>query len=116
MLNRKNTELICKDPTFRGFVLGALPGVCIINPEDANLWSSPTGGLQLGDAYLKEKIELLSLMGDRLGQSHNAITSLHHSFAIPKMMHILCSAPFSLLVIFHLIIYSSSPSSAILPT
>ena len=27
MLNREMTELICKDPTFIGFVLGALPGV-----------------------------------------------------------------------------------------
>ena len=45
MLNRKKTELICKDPTSRGFVLGALPGVCIISPEDANLLGSPIGGL-----------------------------------------------------------------------
>ena len=27
MLNRKKTELICNDPTFRGFVLGSFPGV-----------------------------------------------------------------------------------------
>ena len=34
-------------------------------------------------------------MGDRLGhlQFHDAITLLHHSFATPKMMHILHSAP-----------------------
>ena len=31
ILNRKKTELICKDPISRRFVLGALPGVCIIN-------------------------------------------------------------------------------------
>ena len=55
------------------------------------------------DACLKEKIELLRLMGDRLGhlQSHDAITLLRHSFAIPKMMHILL---FSSLFLF----YSSS--------
>ena len=48
MPNRKKTELICKDPTSRGFFLGALPGVCIINPEDANHSGSPIGGLQSG--------------------------------------------------------------------
>ena len=95
MRNRKKTEFICKDPTSREFVLGALPGVCIINPEDANLLGSPIGALQSVDACLKDKIELLRLMGDRLEhlQSHGAITLLCHSFAIPKMMHILCSAP-----------------------
>ena len=33
ILNKKKTELICKDPTSRGFVLGALPGVCIFPPR-----------------------------------------------------------------------------------
>ena len=81
MLNRKKTELICKDPTYRGFVLGALPVVCIIHPEDANLLGSPIGGLQSVDACLKDKIELLHLMGDRLEhlQSNNAITLLCYS-------------------------------------
>ena len=75
MLKRKKTELICKDPTSRRLVLGALPGVCIINPEDANHLGSPIRGLQLVDIYLKEKIELLRLMGERLKplQSHDTI-------------------------------------------
>ena len=46
MLNGKKTEVICKDPTFRGFVLGTLPEISIINPEDSNLLGSPIRGLQ----------------------------------------------------------------------
>ena len=49
ILNRKKVELICKDPTSRGFVLGALSGVCIINPEGTNLLGSPLRGSQSVD-------------------------------------------------------------------
>ena len=100
ILNRKKTELICKDHISRRYVLGAFPGVCIINPEDANLCGSPIGGSQSVDAYLKEKLELQRLMGDRLGhlQSHDAITLLHHPFAIPKMID--AHSPFSPLFLF----------------
>ena len=40
---------------------------------------------------MSDKIESLELMGDRLYHlhSHDAITLLRHSFAIPKMLHIL---------------------------
>ena len=62
MLNGKKTELIGMDPTSRGFVLGALSEVCIINPEDANLLGFPVGGLQSVGACLKEKIEQLCMM------------------------------------------------------
>ena len=55
MLKRKTIKLICEDPTSRGFVLGALSGVCIINSEDANLSGSPIGGLQSVEACLKDK-------------------------------------------------------------
>ena len=97
ILNRKKTELISKDPTSRGFVLGALPGVFIINPEDANLLGFPIGGSHSVDAYLKEKIELSHLMGDRSEehlQSHNAITLWYCFFVIYKIIHILCSTPY----------------------
>ena len=65
MLNGKKTELSCKDPTSRGFVLDVLPGVCITNPMNANFLGSPIGGSQPVHACLKEKTELLCLMGDR---------------------------------------------------
>ena len=65
------------------------------NPGDDILFDSPIGGLESVDGCLKEKIEVLCLMSDRLDllQSYNTITSLYHYFAIPKMMHILFSAP-----------------------
>ena len=60
--NTEKRELICKDPTSRGIVL---PGVNIINSENDNLLSSHIGGLQWVDACVREKMELLQLMGDR---------------------------------------------------
>ena len=56
---------------------------------------SPIGSLQSVDSCLKDKRELLHFMSDRLEhlQCNDAITSLHHSFEIPKMMHIHHSAP-----------------------
>ena len=94
-LNREKTELICADHTSRGIVLSALPGLRIINPECANLLGSPLGNADCVNACVSEKIELLRLMGDRLCylHSHDAITLLRYSFAIPKLLHSLRTAP-----------------------
>ena len=94
-LNRGKTELICADHTSRGIVLSALPGLRIINPECANLLGSPLGNADCVNACVSEKIELLRLMGDRLCylHSHDAITLLRYSFAIPKLLHSLRTAP-----------------------
>ena len=45
-------------------------------PEDANLLGSPIGDLQSVDACIKEKIELLYLMGDRLEHFNPMMPSL----------------------------------------
>ena len=44
---------------------------------------------------MSEKIKLLEVMGNRLSHlhSHDALSLLRHSFAIPKMLHILRTAP-----------------------
>ena len=59
------------------------------------LLGSPLGDASSVDACVSGKIELLELMGDRLYHlhSHDAITLQHHSFSIPKMVHVLCSSP-----------------------
>ena len=90
-LNRSKTELICSDHTTRGIVLSSFPGVRVVNIEQVELLGSPLGDASLVDACVSGKIELLELMGDRLYHlhSHDAITLLRHSFAIPKMMHVL---------------------------
>ena len=94
-LNRSKSELICYDHTTRGIVLSALPGLHVVNPEHAELLGSPLGDANAVDACVNDKIKMLELMGDRLRylHSHDAITLLRHSFAIPKMLHILRTAP-----------------------
>ena len=94
-LNRSKCELICSDHTTRGIVLSALPGLRVVNPEDAELLGSPLGDANTVDRCVNDKIKMLELMGDRLRyiHSHDAITLLRHSFAIPKMLHILRTSP-----------------------
>ena len=90
----------------------------LVNPEDANLLGFPIGGSQSVDACLKEKIELLRLMGDRSEhlQSHVAITCCVTLLRSLTLYTFFVQLPVSLLVIFHLMIYSSNPFLAILPT
>ena len=90
-LNRENTELICKDPTSEG--LSSLPfqELASFTQRMPNPWAF----LESVAACVREKIEHLQLMGDGLCHlhSHDAITMWRHSYAIPKMMHILHLAP-----------------------
>ena len=90
-LNRSKTELICSDHNTRRMVLSSFPGLRVANVEMVELLGSPLGDASSVDSCLSDKIELLELMGDRLYylHSHDAITLLRHSFAIPKMLHIL---------------------------
>ena len=94
-LNRGKSELICFDHTTRGIVLSALPGLRVVNPEQTELLGSPLREANAVDTRVNEKIKMLKVMGDRLRylHSHDVITLLHHSFAIPKMSHILCTSP-----------------------
>ena len=94
-LNRSKTELICSDHTTRGIVLSSFPGVHVVNIEQVELQGSPLGDTSSVNACVSGKIELLELMGDRLYHlhSHDAITLLCHSFAIPKMLHVLRTSP-----------------------
>ena len=94
-LNRSKPELICSDHTIRGIVLSALPGLHVVNPEDAELLGSPLGDANTVDTCVNDKIKMLELMGDRLRylHSHDAITLLRHSFAIPNMLDILHTSP-----------------------
>ena len=94
-LNRSKTELFCSDSATRSKVLSTFPGVRVVEVEDAELLGSPLGSATSVNACVGEKIELLKLMGERLHHlhSHDAIILLRHSFAIPKMMHLLRTSP-----------------------
>ena len=65
------------------------------NIKEADLLGSPLEDASSVDACVSGKIELLELMGDRLYnlQSHDFITLLRYSSALPKMLHVLRTSP-----------------------
>ena len=72
-------------------VVSTLPGVRVVEVDDADLLGSPLGAATSVNACMGEKIKLLELMGEMLRHLHihDAFTLLHHSFAIPKLMYLL---------------------------
>ena len=69
------------------------PGLQTVTLEEAEILGAPLG--KSADDNIQRKVEKLRLMGDRLQllQSQDALLLLRHSFAIPKVMHILRSSP-----------------------
>ena len=72
-----------------------IPGVKLLEPSVASLLGSPIGdGASVSDAIL-QKLGLLHTMRDRLQHitAHDALLLLCNSFAIPKLLYLLRSAP-----------------------
>ena len=94
-LNNAKSEIICEDHEARGRVITALPGAMVVDPQKACLLGSPMGDVACIDATLEKKIQALNTMGARFPylSSHDALTLLRHSFAIPKLHYLLRSAP-----------------------
>ena len=95
LLNKHKTELICPDNNTRRLILSAFPEIQVVNIEEAELLGAPLGNATSVDACLDEKIKSLELMGERLSHlhAHDALSLLRHSFAIPKLMHVLRTSP-----------------------
>ena len=66
------------------------PGLCIVSCSVATPFGSPVGSAGCVDNMLMSKVEVLRLMGERLGllTSHDALLLLRHSFAIPKVLFV----------------------------
>ena len=94
-LNKQKSEIICLDPTVRNAILYSLPSAKVIAPEKANLLGSPVGDVTSIDASIDEKIKVLCLMGNRFKHmsAHDSLILLRHSFTIPRLHYLLCSAP-----------------------
>ena len=94
-LNNAKSEIICEDHEARGRVITALPGAMVVDPQKACLLGSPLEDVACIDATLEKKIQALNTMGARFPylSSHDALTLLRHSFAIPKLHYLLRSAP-----------------------
>ena len=94
-LNQSKLELICDDMSSRNVMLDDAPSLRYVSCSQASLLGSPIGGLECIDHTIEEKIDMLERMGSRFHalSSHDALLLLHHSFAIPKVLYILCTAP-----------------------
>ena len=91
-LNHHKSELICADQA--GLALLQLaPDLCRVRPNTATLLGSPIGSSV--DEALLDIVEALRKMKSRLSllSSQDALILLRHSFAIPKILYILRTAP-----------------------
>ena len=79
MLNMQKCELITCSSTIR----------------DSSLLGSPLGDIDCISDTIQLKVSILEIMGIRLQcmHTHDALQLLWHSFSLPKMMHILHTAP-----------------------
>ena len=92
-LNASKSELICLDPD-GGSLLQIAPDLRKTHPRDAMLLDSPIGGSTSIDSTLTCKLDVLKIMGSRLCHlSRHDDLLLRNSFAIPKILYVLRTAP-----------------------
>ena len=91
-LNHHKSELICADQAGLA-LLHLAPDLCRVRPNTATMLGSPIGSSV--DEALLDKVETLRKMKSRLSllSSQDALILLRHSFAIPKILYILRTAP-----------------------
>ena len=95
-LNITKSELICKDESAAHcqILLSEFPRLQVTPSDNAVLLGSPLGDASMS-VLLENQIHQLRVIGERLHHlhSHDALTLLRHSFAIPKLLHILRTSP-----------------------
>ena len=94
-LNQDKSELFCSDPATRGEILSTVPGLHVLIRDEVAVLRSPVGGIESLSGAILEEVEWLHLMGDRLHlmHAHDALLLLRHSFSMPKILHMLRTAP-----------------------
>ena len=94
-LNHSKSELICDQPSVRETMLSEVPGLHTISCSQATLLGSPIGDVECINTCILTKIDLLKVMGERLGLlcSHDALILLRHCFSLPKVLYTLRTAP-----------------------
>ena len=93
-LNHKKTEVIGQAQAVEE-VLFSAPDLQVVPMEEAELLRSPIGEVKSIDKALAQKLEALKTMGNKLQHlhRHDALLLLRHSFALPKVLYILRTAP-----------------------
>ena len=91
----EKSEFISHNQTSADSPMSSFPDLSFVNPSQATLLGSPLGDANSVNECLQNKTNQLKLIGERLChlQSHDAIVLLRHSFAIPKLLHILRTSP-----------------------
>ena len=99
-LNHGGSELICGDISIDEAVPSAFPCLYIVSCSQVSLPVTLIGSGESIDDTIRKKIDLLKLIGDRLCSVHSqcALLVVHHSFAIPKVLYILQTAPCFLII------------------
>uniref|UniRef100_A0A1X7TVW8 Reverse transcriptase domain-containing protein n=1 Tax=Amphimedon queenslandica TaxID=400682 RepID=A0A1X7TVW8_AMPQE len=94
-LNSRKSEVICENREVHDHLLPSLPNSLYIDPSNATLLGSPLGDVACVSAALRAKVASLSVMGERLRSfsAHDSILLLRYSFAIPKLLYLLQTAP-----------------------
>ena len=94
-LNHSKSELICNQPSIREAMLLEVPSPRTVNCSNATLLGSPIADVDFIVDVIMRKIKMLQLLGERLNLlcSHDALTLLRHSFAIPRVLYTLRTAP-----------------------
>ena len=94
-LNVQKSEIICADSDITGSIQSSLPGALVVEPFSATLLGSPIGDVSSISATLTIKTNMLRRMGERLQclTAQDALLLLKHSFALPKVLYNLRTAP-----------------------
>ena len=95
MLNMQKCELITCSSTIKDSILSVSPQLQVTMPDSVSLLGSPLADIDCISDIIQLKVSDLETMGIRLQRmhAHDALQLLRHSFALPKMMHILRTTP-----------------------
>ena len=95
MLNMQKCELITCSSTIRDSILSISPQLQVTMPDSVSLLGLPLGDINCISDTIQLKDSNLQTIGVCLKRmhAHDALQFLRHSFGLPKMMHILHTAP-----------------------
>ena len=95
VLNQPKSEVICSDPSSRAPLLSLIPNAKPVAPSAATILGSSVGDMCSIASTITEKTHLLRTMCLHLHHlsAQDALLLLCHSFAIPKLLHILRTSP-----------------------
>ena len=95
VLNMQKCELITCSSTIRDSILSVSPQLQVTKTDSVSLLGSPLGDIGCISNTIQLKVSNLETMGVclRHRHAHDGLQLLRHSFALPKMMHNLCTAP-----------------------